>query len=415
MTVPRGTPGATGSRRFYPGYTVVIAAFVIMTVALGVFNSFGIAFTPLLDEFGWSAAATAGAFSIAMLFRGFGGIVVGGLTDRFGPRIILTLSGAVIALGFFLLSRVTALWQIYLFYGVILGTGMSGTWVPLLASVARWFDRRRVTMTGIVVAGVGVGGIIFPPLLTRLISATDWRTAYRLEAIIVGVVVITAGLFLKNNPDRTALPPAEIPDAGEAMKPEQGLTLKAALRTRQMWLILLTLFCSGYLVFSMVVHIVPHALNLGVSADNAATLLAVMNGISLTGIVLAGYVGDRFSSRIVFIIALAMMLTGVAVLAFVQSLPLLYVGAILAGSAFGAEGAAESPLVSRLFGVKSHGLIYGVVGIGFTGGTAIGPIITGYLFDTTGSYRAGFEVCAAVAAVAIFAVLLLRPVPQAEE
>jgi MFS family permease len=393
----------------------VIAAFAVMTVAMGVFNSFGIIFTPLTDQFGWSAAATAGAFSIAMLFRGFGGIVMGGLTDRFGPRLVLTLSGIAIALGYLLLSRVNALWQIYFFYGVILGIGMSGIWVPLLSSIARWFDRRRVTMTGIVVAGVGIGGLIFPPVLTRLISATDWRTAYLVQAAIVGVAVVVAARFLKNNPDRTAIAEEEMPRAQEAMQSKGSLTLGAALRTRQIWLVLLTLFCSGYIVFSLVVHIVPHALELGVSTDAAATLLAVMNGISLGGIVMAAYVGDRFSSRTVFVIALAMMLTGVAVLAFAQSLPLLYMGAIIAGSGFGAEGAAESPLVSRLFGVKSHGLIYGVVGIGFTSGTAIGPIITGYLFDTTGSYRTSFEVCAAVAVVAIFTVLLLRPARQRDE
>jgi MFS family permease len=415
MTEPQPVPGAAGGRRFYPGYSVVIASFAVMTVGLGVFNSFGIVFTPLLDQFGWSRAATAGAFSLAMLFRGFGGIVMGGLTDRFGPRLVLTLSGVVIALGYLLLSRVGSLWQIYLFYGVILGTGMSGTWVPLLSSIARWFDRRRVRMTGIVVAGVGVGGLLFPPLLTRLINATDWRTAYWVEAAVTGAVVIFAARFLKNNPDRAAVVEEEMPRAGEAMKSERSLTIGAALRTRQMWLVLVTLFCSGYIVFSLVVHLVPHALGLGFTSDDAATLLAVMNGVSLAGIVMAGYVGDRWGGRAVFLIALGMMLAGLVALVFVKALWLLYIAAIIAGSAFGAEGASESPLVSRLFGLKSHGLIYGVAGIGFTGGTALGPIITGYLFDATGSYRSAFEVCAAMAAVAIMALLLLRPVKPAEE
>lgn len=409
MSFPQSVPDAAGGRRYYPGYTVVIAAFIIMMVAMGVFNSFGILFTPLVDQFHWSAAATAGAFSLSMLFRGFGGIVMGGLTDRFGPRLVLTFCGVAVGLGYFLMSRVTGLWQIYLFYGIIIGGGMSGIWVPLLSSIARWFDRRRTMMTGIVVAGVGVGGIIFPPILARLIVATDWQTAYVVQAAIAGAAIIIVARFLKNNPERAALPPEEVPHPAEAMKSEPGVTIGAALRTRQMWLILVTLFCSGYVVFSLVVHLVPHALELGVSSGDAATLLAVMNGISLAGIVLAGYVGDRWGSRAVFLIALGMMLGGAVVLAFVKALWLLYVAAVIAGSAFGAEGASESPLVARLFGLKSHGLIYGVAGIGFTGGTAVGPIITGYLFDATGSYTSAFEVCAAAAAVAIIAVLLLRP------
>ena len=309
----------------------------------------------------------------------------------------------------------TQLWQIYLFYGVILGGGMSGVWVPLLSSIARWFDRRRAMMTGVVVAGVGVGGLLFPPLLTRFIEATDWRTAYVIQAALVGAVVIIAASFLKKNPGHPAHPPEQMPAPGEAMKSsEDGLTLHAALRSPQMWLILLVLFCSGYIVFSLVVHLVPHALELDVTADNAATLLAVMNGISLAGIVLASYVGDRWGSRTVFIVSLLMMLGGLVGLIFVKALWLLYLCVLFAGSAFGAEGASESPLVARLFGLKSHGLIYGVVGIGFTGGTAVGPIITGYLFDTTGSYQTGFLLCAIAAAIAVVAVLLLRPVRRGE-
>ena len=404
-------PGAPLRQRFYPGYTVVIAAFVVMMVAQGFFNSFGIVFNSLLDEFHWTRAATAGAFSLSMLFRGVGGIIMGGLTDRFGPRLVLTFCGVAIGLGFLLLSRVTELWHIYIFYGFLLGLGMSGVWVPLLSSIARWFDRRRALMSGIVVAGVGVGGLIVPPLLTRLISATDWRTAYWVQAAIVAGAVIVAAQFLKRNPDGGAVPAEELPPPETAMASGPGLTLRAALRTRQLWLVFITLLCSGYVVFSMVVHLVPHAIDLGIPAEDAATLLAVMNGISLVGVLaLAGFIGDRYGSRRVFLISLAMMLGALVLLVFATELWTLYLMVIVMGTALGAEGASESPLVARLFGLDSHGLIFGVVGIGFTGGTAIGPLVTGYLYDITGSYQTAFVVCAAVAAVAIVAVLLLKTV-----
>jgi MFS family permease len=131
-------PNKTGPRFFY-GYIVVITTFIIMVVLWGAYSVYGIFFNPLISEFGWARAVTSGAFSLSMILSGVIGMVMGGLTDRFGPRIIMTLSCLLFGLGHLLMSQVSTLWQLYLYYGVIIGVGMGGSWVPLLSLVARWF------------------------------------------------------------------------------------------------------------------------------------------------------------------------------------------------------------------------------------------------------------------------------------
>jgi MFS family permease len=164
--------------RFFYGYFVVTAAFFILVVSFGPYSAFGLFLNPLIAEFGWTRALTSGAFSLSMFIYGLLGIVVGGLTDRFGPRLVVTLCGLLIGLGYLLTSMVSTLWQLYLFFGIIAGVGMSGVWVPQMSSVARWFVKRRSLMTGIVIAGTGISQLIAPPIISRLIAVYDWRTSY---------------------------------------------------------------------------------------------------------------------------------------------------------------------------------------------------------------------------------------------
>ena len=157
MDIQEVRPSSEVKVRFFYGYIVVVAAFCIMVVMWGTFHAFGIFFNPVLAEFGWTRAMTSGAFSLSLLVSGFSAIFMGRLTDRIGPRLVLALCGFLLGLGYLLISRVSAFWQLYLLYGVIIGIAMGGSWVPLMSTVARWFVARRSMMTGVVLAGLGTG------------------------------------------------------------------------------------------------------------------------------------------------------------------------------------------------------------------------------------------------------------------
>ena len=186
--------------RFFYGYVVVLATSLISLVMTGTINSFGVFFKPLLVEFGWTRAATAGAFFTHSVVHGVILIAAGRFCDRFGPRLILTVSGFFLGLGFLLMSQVQAIWQLYLFYGVVLALGKSGSYVPMVSTVARWFVKKRGLMTGIVLATSSLGETIMPPVVGWLIIAHAWRTSYVIIALIALVPTILAAQFLKRDP-----------------------------------------------------------------------------------------------------------------------------------------------------------------------------------------------------------------------
>ena len=401
--------------RFFYGYIVVLAALVIMVVLWGAYSVYGVFFNPLVAEFDWSRAVTSGAFSLATVLSGVLGVVMGEITDRFGPRIVMTVSCLLFGVGHLLMSQVGSLWQLYLFYGVIIGVGMSGSWVPVLSIVARWFSRRRSLMTGVVVAGLSVGRMIGPPVISALIVIYDWRLSYIILGAVVLVFTVIASQFLKRDPSQMGLRPyGEGEERQEVLDSDvRGFSLGEAARTWQFWLAFAMFFCFGFGSFSVWVHIVPYAIDLGISEISAAGIISISSGLGILGnFTLGGLVADRIGNRKVIIIGFMLMSAMLFWLMFVTELWMLYFFAVVYGFAIGGMAASEPTIVARLFGLRSHGVILGFVGLGFTCGAAAGPYVTGYIFDLTGSYEVAFILCGAAALLGLIQGIVLRPIRQ---
>jgi MFS family permease len=398
--------------KFYYGYVMVAVTFVIMLLSWGLYIVFGIFFDQLLDEFHWSRAMISGAYSISSIVSGVLAIPMGGLTDRFGPRLVVTFSGFCLGLGYLLMSQVNALWQLYLFYGVILGIGMGGLWIPLVSPLVRWFVGKRSLMTGIVISGLTVGQLIAPLVFSRLIAAHGWRLSYIILGGTVMLMIVLLSQFLRPGPGQTGRLPGRGKEAEKQNLPSgsEDFVLKEAVHTRQFWLVALIFFCIGFTAFSITVHIFPHATKLGIPAITAANILAISGGIGIIGnFVLGGIVGDIIGNRKVFIIGLALMVVSLLWIIPTRQVWLLYMFAIVFGIGVGGAGTSESPLIARLFGLSSHGLIYGVVGVSWTLGGALGPFITGYMCDVFQNYQLAFLLCAIIGAIGILLLLMLRP------
>jgi len=404
------SPGAKPG--FFYGYIVVVAALCIMAAIWGTYYAFGVFFKPVLTEFGWTRAMTSGAFSLSMIMHGLVGVVMGGLNDRLGPRIVMTLCGFLLGLGYLLMSQVSTFWQLYLFYGVIIGTGMGGAFVPLLSTVARWFVARRGTMTGIVLVGTGIGALIGPPVANQLISTYDWRTSYIIIGSIVLVVVVSVAQLLRRDPSQIGqVPYGESEGEEQQLKlGDEGFSLKEAVYTRQFWLFFVMLICIGFIMYTIIVHIVPHVTDLGISSAGAANILATIGGLLIVGRVVLGSAADRIGNRQVFIIGFILTSAASFWLVSAAEMWMFYLFAVVFGFAHGGMGASESPLVAELFGLSSHGLIFGAAILGFTIGAAIGPLLAGYIFDVTGNYQVAFLVCASAGIVGLALTMLLRPI-----
>jgi MFS family permease len=398
---------------FY-GYIVVVAVSLIMLVAFGLYSAFGVFFKPLLTDFGWTRAMTAGAFSLSMILTGTLGIVMGGLTDRLGPRIVITFCGLFVGLGYLLMSQISAIWQLYLFYGVLIGSGMGGMWVPPLSIVARWFVKRRSLMTGIVLGGSSIGGLIGPPVISRLISTYDWRKSCIILGSICLLVIIVAAQFLRRDPtQRGQVPHGENKEEEQGLKLDtRALSLKEAIYTKQLWLVFSLLFCLGFCISAVTVHIVPYATDVGISAISAANFLAALWGTGIIGNLVLGTVGDRMGNRHVFIISFVLMAATLIWLAWATEVWMLYLFAVVFGFARGGTGIAQSPLIAELFGLRAHGVIFGLAVLGYAFGSTTGPFVAGYIFDITTSYQMAFLISAVLGVIGLILSALLTPTKE---
>jgi MFS family permease len=401
--------------RFFYGYIIVAASTLIILLTYGVRTSFGVFFKPMINEFYWTRALTSGAVTLSMVMQGLWGILMGRLNDKFGSRLVITLCCFISGLGLLLMSLTNSAWQLYLFYGVLIGVGMGGVFVALFSTVTRWFVKRRGVMTGIVAAGIGAGTLVVAPLSNWLISIYDWRVSY----LILGGVVIVIGMitaqFLRRDPTQMSLVPYGYNKKNRENTLSgvtKGLSLKETVYTRQFWMVAIIFFCLGYGIFSITVHIVPHITDLQISATTAATILATSGGIQAIGGIVLGGIADKIGNRRVLVISFILISAAMFWLLPIRSVWVFYLWAIVYGLGVSGGGIMEPIIVAELFGMKSHGLILGVVSFVFTIGGAVGPLATGYIFDFTGNYQIAFLLCAVLGIVAIILGTVLKQIQK---
>ncbi|MFC1945970.1 MFS transporter [Chloroflexota bacterium] len=391
------------------GYVVLVASFIIMSVAVMGMGIYSIFFKPMSVEFGWTRSVTSGPYTLAFLMFGTLSAVTGRLTDKFGPRSVVTICGLVFGLGIFLMSRVDSIWLLYIYWGLLVGIGRSGNMVPPLSTIARWFHKRRGIMTGIAMAGVGVGNLIIPPVATRLIEAYGWRDAFVILAVVTVVIMVLAAQFLRRpraavaraGPDLSPMPGATPPDIS-------GLSLQETLRNRQFWLL-----SSFYLIHMMItqaimVHLVPHITDLGISAVTAATILAISGGMSSVGRVVNGAVSDGAGTRVAMITVGVTTFIAFLGLGMVEEVWLFYLFGVIYGFCWGSGAATMSPLIAQNFGLRAHGTIMGIMIMLSTIGGACGPLMAGGLFDATGNYTMTFIILDVLAGVVLLLSFFIR-------
>jgi MFS family permease len=406
----KSTPAS--DHRFFYGHVVVAASFAILVVIWAAYYSFGVFFKPLINEFGWTRATTSGAYSLSSIVMGLLAIAMGKLTDRFGPRIVMTICAILLFLGFWLMSKIVTTWQLYVFYGLIIGIGMGGSFVPLMSTVVRWFFKRRSMMTGIVAAGISIGTLIGPPTTHRLITNYGWRISYAILGVTVFAAVILIAQLLKRDPaevGQLAYGEINISEKNSSKPLDNVLSFKEAIHTRQFWVVFFMFFCLGFMTFAIIVHLAPHAIELGISAAVAANILATIGGLNMIGRIIMGRVADIIGSKQAFVIGFILMAIALFFLVPSKMMWIIFVLAGLFGFANGTCVASQSPLVALLFGLSSHGVILGFLAFGFTTGGAFGPWLAGLIFDITNSYQFAFLMCAGVSLVGLFLTAFLKP------
>jgi len=265
-------------------------------------------------------------------------------------------------------------------------------------------------MTGIAKVGTGTGQLAIPLVASMLIAAYGWQTSYLIIGVATMVLLISLGQLLRRDPARMGLlPDGDREIQTESSKPaETGFSLHEALRTRQFWTICIVYLATMFCLLTIMVHIVPHATDMEISSTVAAGVLAAIGGISMAGRFVTGIAIDRIGNRLSMIICFILLILVLLWLQLARELWMFYLFAVVYGIAHGGLFTIISPIVAEYFGVRSHGALFGIVFFSSMVGGAMGPVIAGHIFDTTGSYSLAFWTSTAVAAFALLLVLSLR-------
>jgi MFS family permease len=404
----------TPKGKFPYSYYIAAACFGIQAVGIGTYISYGVLFNPLISEFGWSRASIAGASSMAFLLGGFLSIGIGRLNDRIGPRKLMTVTGVFFGLGYLLMSGLDAIWQLYLFFGFVFGIGLSGIDVIALTTVARWFVKKRGIVTGIVKVGTGAGQMIIPFLVSLLITSYGWRHSCLIIGVAVLVILVLIAQVLRRDPSLMGLSPdwGEEGPADTSDSTPEGLSRREALRTWQFWTICAVNLTIVFCLMLVVVHIVPLAQDIKVSATRAAGVLSTIGGVSMGGRFMTGLNIDRIGSKRVMIFCFILLIIGLLWLQIAKELWMLYLFAVIYGTAHGGLFTAISPMVAEFFGIKAHGALFGIVVFSGTFGGALGPFLAGYIFDVTAGYSLAIWMSTLVSALGCILVSLLKPIDE---
>lgn len=400
----------TNKPGFYYGYIILLCAFISIVADYILPNSYGIFFKPMALELRWDRTIISGAYSLNRIAAGLMSIVAGWLIDRMGARLVLIICSVLCGLGSLMISQISSVWQLYLIYGVIIGTGTSA-FAPMVATVAKWFVRRRTMMTGIIISGVPISTLIGPPILNNLISEYGWRLSYIISGAIITAVIIIAAQFMRREPRIVwQIVENKKEDEQEEFKSlNDSFSLIEAVHTRQFWIYFFMSICYALCYMSLIVHFVPYITDFGIPAITAANVLAAMGGAIIVGLILMGNIGDKIGNKSGIIIGYFLMSLTMFLFPFLKETWLFYIFASIFGFAFGCISTQRPPLVANMFGVKSHGLIFSVLDNSFSIGAAIGPLLYGYIFDTFGSYMFAFWISGGIAVAGLILTILLKP------
>lgn len=395
MTTAPGELPHDGEGRF-AGFALAVA-FGFVFISRGVADTWMVFLLPIEQEFGATRQQTTGVYSTYMLASGLSAPLAGLLLRRFGTRICYTLGLALIALAMLGGAFAGGMVSLYLCIGILASVGIGAIGiVPASALIGRWFRRRMSVAMGAVYAGLGAGSLLVVPLAQWWIDWQGWRSTYAAMGWTVAALAVFTLLLPWRRLD-PALPAfGAIPSAtGNA---EASLSLAQALRCPEFIGLVVTFGLTGFSMYIVIVQVVPFLVESGYAPLKAATAFGISGMLSVGGVILSGWLSDRFGLRPIALLSFGCTFVGILCLlglsyAVSEWLLAAYVG--IFGIAQGARGPIIATMSNRLFTGPAAAAIYGVIYAASNVGAGLGSWLSGYLHDLSGDYQIALIVAAA--------------------
>jgi len=381
---------------------IVFASACGLLVGTGsiVIFSFGVFLKPVTEDLGISRGDLSAALGVSTWLTALAGPIVGWLIDRWDARWTMLPGILLFALSVagFGLMQAQPLYLIFLIFCVAGFIGGVQTPIPYAAVISRWFDRQRGLALGLTTAGVGLGVVLIPQLAAFLITRFGWREAYfGLAVAIVVLAWLPVAIFVRE-PGQAG---ATGSSAGHATD-VPGIDAWAALKTWNFWALSVAFFLGVMAINGTIVHIVALLTDRGIPLQLATGALSAAGIAIILGRIICGWCLDRFWGPYVAVCFFILPMLGIALLGSGWAYPVPLIGAAFCGAGIGAEIDLMAFFISRYFGLKSYGKIYGLMFILFNFGTGGGPALSGRAYDMFHSYSQIFilyEVALAVTCV----------------
>ena len=381
---------------------LLAAAMAIVGVAMGALFSLGVFLAPIQSATGWSRTDISAVALLAWITLGIGSFLWGALSDRTGPRVVIVVGGIFLGLGLIVASRVDALWQFTLVYGVFVGLAVGAFYAPLTSLVTRTFTRRRGLAIALVSAGAGIGNFAVAPLVRWLISLYDWRTAMLVLGDLAWLTTIPLALVFREA-RRNGSVMADVPTSAA-----DDHSLADVARSPQFWLIALTHFACCVAHSGPIFHMVANATDHGVGMMSAAVVFGLAGLASIAGRIVTGLVADRFGAKRTLIATLALQAPSILLYVAIRDTPSFYVLGVVFGVAYGGVMPLYALLTREYFGQRAMGGAYGAIYMLQAIGMGLGAYGGGWLYDRLGGYGWAFAAAATIAAAAVLFALPLR-------
>ena len=413
MPATTASPDAAQLRVFRGWWIVVVAivgqCFGLSTVLV---YTFGVFAKPLAGAFHTTRGSIALAVSMLDVAVTFSAPAVGRLVDRFGAKRVIVLSQlALVACLLGLAVARPPVWSLYVLYALAGCTGVATVSVTYARVIANWFDRNRGLALGLASTGIGLGAFIGPSLAQFFIDKAGWRFAYvGLAATTLLIALPVVVMYLVGTPEEAGLlqdgarTVENLPDKTAAVS---GMTVLEAMRTPTFWLLCGVFFTVGACGNGSSAHVAPLLTDAGVSPRSAAFAASIFGLASIFGRVGNGYLVDRFFAPRVIACIFGAATAGVAMLWFGVTGYAAYLAMFLIGLAIGAESDVMPFLISRYFGMRAMGELFGCAFGSYTLGNAAGRYAIARGFDASGSYRFPMECATAALLLATLATFLL--------
>jgi sugar phosphate permease len=407
------------NNRIFYGWWIVLGSMVILAITSGLgFYGHGLILDPLREQFGCSKGAISTAITLLFLISAMAGPIVGEQVDRRGPTRALIFGSFIMGLGFVLLSRSNLLWQLFAVY-FLMGIGQSATHsIPTSTVIANWFIRKRGLAMSIAMTGLSIGGIVIIPLASQAIQRWGLKTSLSIFGLTYWVVIIPVALFLlKQRPSVMGLlpdgEPTSSPDVGpkssiDYSKQREIWTRWEAMGTKAFWAIVFAFLFGISGQMSFLIHEVSF-MSQFVEPTKAAAAISVTSGASIIGRFSLGAVVDRFDKRVMIMLCFFIQAAAILTAGFSSQVVILYICVFAFGLTIGNVVMLQSLIIGECFGQVSFGTVFGLAGLFISSVSSLGPMISGFIYDATQSYRIAFSIFAAMSAVATLFLIYAKP------